>query len=262
MPAIAASGRGIVGLTWSDGRALKEDGAYRVRFTASLDGGRTFLPSKVVSSEVSHTFGQGNVTPGPVSFVDHRGIQRIAFLSTAGRFFTGGDFSGLAAGRDGVFHPFWADSRTGTFQAWTTRVRVDREPAAPCEAQKTPVDVSKQLTLVADPVTFGPGAGEISIPFRIHNAGSARISAPLTVEVLGFGDGPVAEMNREWSPAIVNAPNDKTGAGAVFDYSKALGDLCDLPPGGTTGPVVWRFHMKDVTQTPQMEVSIKGGSSN
>ena len=251
-PAIAAGGRGTIGITWFDTRGLSEDGAYRVRFTASLDGGRSFLPSKVISSEVSHVFGQGNIAPGPVSFVDHRGIQRIAFLSTAGRFFTGGDFSGLAAGRDGVFHPFWADSRTGTFQAWTTRIRIEREPAAPCAAGKSPVDVTKRVTLVADPVSFGPGADEIAIPFRLRNDGTTPITGPITVEVIGFGDGPKGEMNREWSPTIANT---------VFDYSKTLGDLCELPPGGTSGAVVWRFHMKDVTRTPQMSVSVKAVST-
>jgi hypothetical protein len=257
-PMIAAAGRGTIGITWLDARELNETGAYRVRFAASLDGGRSFLPSKVISSAVSHALGQGNIAPAPAAFVDHRGIQRIAFLSTVGRFFAGGDFSGLAADREGVFHPFWADSRTGTFQAWTTRVRVAREPATPCETQKAPADVSKRVTLVADPVSFGPGAGEISIPFRLRNDSTIPIGGPLTVEVLGFGDGPKADMNQEWSPTIENAANNKTGAGALFDYSKTLGDLCDLPPGGITEAVIWRFHMKDVTQVPQMSVVVKG----
>lgn len=257
-PAIAAGGRGAVGITWFDARELTDEGAYRVRFAASLDGGRSFLPSKVISSDVSHARGQGNIAPKPVAAVDRKGIQRVFFGSTFGRFFAGGDFGGLAADRDGVFHPFWADSRTGTFQAWTTRIRVEREPAAPCPAPKEAVDVSRQVSLIADPVSFGPGADEIAIPFRIRNDGTARIAGPLTVEVLGFGDGPNADKNREWSPAIDNASNGKPGAGALFDYSKTLGDLCDLPPGGTSGAVVWRFHMKDVTKTPAMEVVIKG----
>ena len=35
----------------------------------------------------------------------------------------------------GAFHPFWADSRTGTFQIYTAVVKVE-EPAARGESQR------------------------------------------------------------------------------------------------------------------------------
>jgi hypothetical protein len=237
---------------------LTDRNAYRVRFTASTDHGETFFPSRIVSSEVSQTLGRGNTALEPASFVDHRGIQRVAFVSAVDRFFTGGDFGGLAADRDGVFHPFWADSRTGTFQSWTTRVHIARDASTPCVAQTPPADISKRVVLVADPSLREPAANEVAIPFRIRNDSDAPISGPITIEVLGFGDGPNGDMHRESAPAILNAPNGKPGAGAVFDYSDALSDLCVLPPGASTRAVTWRFRVKDGAQIPQMSVVVHG----
>jgi hypothetical protein len=255
-PTIAAGG-GALAIAWFDTRDLTENGAYRVRFTASTDQGRTFLPSRVISSEVSHALGRGNAGFEPASFVDHRGIQRVAFVSAVDRFFNGGDYCGLAADRDGVFHPFWADSRTGTFQCWTARVHVARDAPAPCVAQTAVTDISKRVALVADPISREAGSNEVAIPFRIRNDGDAPIAGPLTIEVLGFGDGPKGELHRESAPTIVNAPNGRPGAGAVFDYSAALGDLCTLAPGASTEAVTWRFRVQGAA-IPQMSVVVHG----
>lgn len=256
-PTIAAGG-GAVAIAWFDTRDLTQTGAYRVRFTASTDQGRTFLPSRVISSEVSHALGRGNTALEPASFVDHRGIQRVAFLSAVDRFFNGGDYCGLAADRDGVFHPFWADSRTGTFQCWTARVHVAHDAATPCLAPSPSTDISKRVALVADPSVREPASNEVTIPFRIRNDSDAPISGPITIEVLGFGDGPKGDMHQESAPTILNAPNGKPGAGAVFDYSDALGDLCALPPGASTRAVTWRFRVKEGAPIPQMSVVVHG----
>ena len=256
--AAIAAGGGTVAITWFDARDLKEDGAYRVRFTASTDHGDTFLASRVISSEVSKTLGPGNTALEPASFVDRRGVQRVAFISAVDRFFPGGDFGGLAADREGVFHPFWADSRTGTFQSWTTRVHISRDGSTPCVTQTPAVDISKRVVVTADPALSSPAGNEVAIPFRILNDSDSRISGPITIEVLGFGDGPNADMNRESAPAILNATNGKSGAGAVFDYSETLGDLCYLAPGASTRPVIWRFRVQEGAHVPQMSVVVHG----
>src|SRR5439155_21141571 len=35
-----------------------------------------------------------------------------------------GDYAGLTADRDGTFHPYWIDNRTGWHQVWTAAVNV------------------------------------------------------------------------------------------------------------------------------------------
>jgi hypothetical protein len=115
------------------------------------------------------------------------------------------------------------------------------------------------VALVADPSLSGTAANELAIPFRIRNDGDAPISGPITVEVLGFGDGPNGDMNCESAPTILNAKNGKPGAGAVFDYSASLGDLCDLPPGASTAAVLWRFRLQDGVHIPNLSVVVRGG---
>jgi hypothetical protein len=42
------------------------------------------------------------------------------------RFEYGGDYFGLAADRDGVFHLIWSDSRNGVYQLWSASITVAR----------------------------------------------------------------------------------------------------------------------------------------
>jgi hypothetical protein len=50
MPTVAVNRDGVVGITWYDRRARTDNRAYDVRFTASPDGGASWLPSVVVST--------------------------------------------------------------------------------------------------------------------------------------------------------------------------------------------------------------------
>jgi hypothetical protein len=87
-----------VGVCWYDRRDNPDNLGYYVRFRASVDGGRTWLPSVRVS------------TAAQVSSEDTRKNS--------------GDTAGLAADADGVFHPVWIDNRTGIPQMWTATVKV------------------------------------------------------------------------------------------------------------------------------------------
>lgn len=106
LPAIAVNDDGVVGVAWSDTRRDPTGECFDIYFTASLDGGATFLPNVRVTPELSC----------PKASAKQRGV--------ASRWPLGGDYSGLAAGADGRFHLFWIDSRTGIYQVWTTTARV------------------------------------------------------------------------------------------------------------------------------------------
>lgn len=122
MPAVTVDKDGIVGVIWHDRRNWTVDQRRKdpgnecseIFFSASLDGGKTFLPNVRVSTQ-SCPGVPGNSIPsfGP-------GSQAISE-----RFPTGGDYIGLTATSDGVFHALWADSRTGVYQLWTTSIRVN-----------------------------------------------------------------------------------------------------------------------------------------
>jgi hypothetical protein len=98
MPTIAVNGNGVVGVSWYDRRDNQDNLGYYVRFAASLDGGKTWLPRVRVS------------TAAQVANDDPRKNS--------------GDTAGLTADANGVFHPVWIDNRTGIPQMWTTTVKV------------------------------------------------------------------------------------------------------------------------------------------
>jgi hypothetical protein len=99
-PAIAVSAAGIVGLAWYDTGRDPRGECFDVDFSASLDGGRTFLAAVRVTPEMSC----------PPTGQDRAVASRWPF---------GGDYSGLAATADGRFRIFWSGSRSGVSQVWT-----------------------------------------------------------------------------------------------------------------------------------------------
>jgi photosystem II stability/assembly factor-like uncharacterized protein len=104
-PSIAVNRDGIVGVSWYE---IHDKSCFDVYFTASLDGGKTFLPEVRVSSATSCPD-----TPRDKGAFD------------AGTTFgAGGDYSGLAATSDGIFHLVWSDARTGIYQLRTASVAV------------------------------------------------------------------------------------------------------------------------------------------
>lgn len=242
-PAIAVNDQGVVGVIWFDTRGLKPDGSeYHVYFTASVDGGETFLPPVQLSSAPSYRWGAGNYAISPSAWGDPKKNLRITFLSAAARWGHGGDYIGLTTDGEGTFHPFWPDSRTGTFQAMTSRVRVAPAalPAPSAYAEATDgnsTSVTDRVEFVFDLTTYDPATQELSLPIRLKNISGEPIHKPISVVVKAFGSG-TGEMFREKAPAILNAANGKPREGAVFDYSSALRDLEALEPNAMTEAMV------------------------
>lgn len=114
LPTVAVNGDGVVAVAWLDWRNSGDRADCTELYVAtSMDGGASFEPESPVSDEPSC---YGTVENG----------------ATARRWrLGGGDYLGLTAGADGVFHVAWPDSRSGRFQVWTSRIRVgDAESSA------------------------------------------------------------------------------------------------------------------------------------
>ncbi|MBA3714084.1 MAG: hypothetical protein H0W76_16770 [Pyrinomonadaceae bacterium] len=275
-PAVAVNHQGTVGVMWFDTRDLKnDDSEYHAYFTASVDGGESFLPPARLSSAPSLRWGTGNLAFSPSVWAASASTQRITFLSAAQRFSNGGDYMGLTADAGGVFHPFWADGRTGTFQAWTSQVQVEL-PAKPpamngavpmppggssaatvAPQEKAEVSLTDKIQLVMDPTTYDPVTRELQLPIRLKNLSDQPIYKPITVQVKGFGSG-MGDLLKDKSPLILNATNGQPQDGATFDYSSALRDLEALEPQGQTEAMVWRFKLVAPLRTPDMHVNVTG----
>jgi hypothetical protein len=129
MANVAVNRAGIVGVMWYDRRDHPDNLGWDVRFSASLDGGATFLPS-VKISERANTFPPGASlarSRTDASTGDSAALQRATVAAARESFkYMGGDTAGLAADASGAFHPVWVDNRTGVPQVWTAKVVVRR----------------------------------------------------------------------------------------------------------------------------------------
>jgi hypothetical protein len=102
-PSITVNKDGVIAVSWYE----RQDKCLDIYFTASLDSGQSFLPEVKVS----------NATSCP-DVPQNKGAFAL--------FDAGGDYSGLAATSDGLFHVVWSDARSGIYQLRTATVNVKR----------------------------------------------------------------------------------------------------------------------------------------
>jgi hypothetical protein len=263
MPAIAVSDSGVVAVTWSDTRHAKNNQTYRQYFSASLDGGETWLTPVPVATQDADTYGAGNVRLQAHTARFPADSMRIGLISAASRWAAGGDYIGLAADKRGVFHPFWPDARTGTFQVMTAEVTIARADVAMKAAgpdagaalvQRT---VTNSIELVMDPSRYDGETKTAFLPIRLKNVGTNPIHGPIRVIIRGFGSGE-GKLLQEFAPEVLNAANGKTGDGAEFDFTPQIGTSGVLMPGATTGAVELRLRVKDPLQVPDLHIEVRG----
>jgi hypothetical protein len=277
-PAIAVNKDGVVGVTWFDSREDKSGKKYHQYFVASADGGDTFTKPVQVSSEISDPDGRGNSQLAPMVGV-YDGKLMLSVISAASRWGSGGDYMGLAADKDGAFHPFWADARSGTFQVYTARVAVElpekaaaakpgatapataAKPASPPSLVET--SLVDRVEFVFDPTTWDPEKKQLSIPVRLRNVSTQPIYAPIRVEVLGFGfpeyeNDDDKKRNAENAPTFLSASNGKAKEGAVIEMGGAVAGSDALQPGAITNPVVFRLQLVDPSKMPSVNLKATG----
>lgn len=258
-PALAVNREGAVGVMWLDTGAAQGRDGWDAWFSVSLDGGASFLPARRVSSETSTPFAAGNVRPVPIDVRStEKGVSATLYSGFSG-FADGGDYMGVAADADGVFHPFWADARTGIYQVMTARVRVEAG-AAPAAARPAgePRSLAGEVTLDFDPARVDWSHGELLVPVRLRNVSHETLAGPFTVELRSVStqsdDAAAGAVTK-----VLNASNGKDGAGAIFDYAGALRDLTGLAPGAVSEAVVWRVRPALLRNTNvTFEADVKG----
>jgi hypothetical protein len=239
-PAIAVNQEGVVGVEWFDTRNARHGESFEVYFSASLDGGATFLPATRVSSAPSVPANAENLKPFAMPQQEQDSLS-LYFLSPLNRWSGGGDYIGLAADAHGRFHAFWPDSRSGSYQIYTAVLTVAGADPVP-DPVRLPANVTAKIELLCDPVVYDTHSREMTIPVRIRNVSAQTLYGPLTLEVNGL----VRPDLKKWEmedlanvPEILNAKNSKPGPGAIFDYSQALGTVEELLPQGTSEAVPW-----------------------
>jgi hypothetical protein len=268
MPMVAANKEGIVGISWYAGKASRHFTAAPVdprlalhawylkgldvrcdvdeRFTASLDGGKTVLPSVVVNPVPD---------PKPIKFVpsvvfDDRfnpaevsgGFRVSIEYSTTGN----GDTQGLAVAPDGSFYPAWVDFRTGVGMIRTARIDVlpttapDKSSApvtAECDPCQPPNEPDMPFTTV--PVPKSLPANDATAAFQVKMLRSSRDEEHNVYTIDIQLEGPAGQLARgdylqliygQWpaDAAFLNADNGLRGAGARWLFKAEDG------PGAAT----------------------------
>ena len=104
-PQIAVNNEGTVGIIWQDRTDDPNGDCQYLYFTASIDGGKNYLPPIKVSSKLSCMENDQNHWAGT-------------------RYRSGGDYTGFVAKPNGNFQAIWADSRNGNAQLYMAEIKV------------------------------------------------------------------------------------------------------------------------------------------
>ncbi len=228
MPALAVNRNGVLGVMWYDRRDHPDELGYDVRFSASLDGGESFLPSVLVSTGGGSAIQmKETLLLGPLlalAKADGRAHAGFAWPTSD----NGGDTAGLACDLDGVFHSLWIDRRSGVQQVSTTRVTVNGT-AMPNggEGLETLRDFSSKAEVRYSLAHLDLTTNEIIIGAAITNISKEPIPGRLTLRLLGLS-------SNSGLIEAQNADNGATSSGAVWEFHTASGG--SLQPGALTVP--------------------------
>lgn len=233
MPTVAVNRDGVVGVMWYDRRENRDNLGWHVRFSASLDGGETFLPSVKISESPARfdetikwpvffwravSGGGSSASPGPILNLD---------LEVMGQLFNGGDYNGMATDADGVFHPLWADNRTGLHQLWTTRISV-KGVVQPNPELKNLEDITEKVTLEILRAEYDRKTDSLTLDVRVTNTSKNNLLTPFKARIVDLKSDIAGQL------AIITEQNHRHGIGALLNLGEA-NNGSTLRPGESTG---------------------------
>jgi len=234
-------------VTWNDRRAHKNE-CYDLYFSASLDGGDSFLPNVTPKGKPTCSMQTANWAPNAevsaypktedgVS-VEGQGFN-ILMIST--RFPGGGDTQGLAAGADGVFHAAWIDGSSGVMRLAETQFTVFGSAA---ERAKGEQDVSTQVKLVAEQCAFDWKDNSFACRMHLENKSPLPVTGPFAVELQNMRVN-LTGFKTE------NADNGRTAEGARWKFAAPGGEKARLEPGASTAVRSFRWVFKQIPEKPE-----------
>jgi hypothetical protein len=218
-PVVAVNKQGVIGIAWGD-RRDNPDLGWWYRFTASLDGGETFLPSVRVSEAPNTYTGPRDWTPAASAEKSASGDVASTDLNIfPGLFlYNAGHTGGMDVSSDGTFYPVWIDNRTGLPQMWIAPVTVAGQVLKHGSAELAALDdISDKASLEVEKTDFDPVKNMVTVTARLKNTSKETILGPVKGRVRWL-DSAVGKV------IILNADNKQPGPGAVWDFSSLLKD--------------------------------------
>src|SRR6266496_919860 len=247
VPMLAVNQEGIVGVAWFDGRNAVDNKGYDIYFTASTDGGHTFLPSVRVSSATSKPtkYGQNTLSQFFIDKSREKGERVITMTSPFSTRSTGADYSTMAVDGLGRFHPLWIDARNGAaWQLYTSTIRIISEKAIQTLSEKHSIQANKNglhncvlddhIQLLFEEPQWNNKSDEMVVPMRILNASSDTIIEPIKVKLSGItlSSSRAKTYAKVSVPKLFNSIHATFGDSAEFIYPISLHS--PLFPNGVT----------------------------
>jgi hypothetical protein len=239
--AVTVNNHGVVGVAFNDRRDDPQNSCFRLYFTASLDGGRTFLPNIKASDQPTCPLTTPNSAVSASSFIERpfdltkeRPRPVVALSGASFRWPNGGDTQGLVAGPDGVFHSAYINGGSGVMQLWSKTLSVDGTAALQSPFVSPRKDLSRDLALEVSEPRIDLATHTVSLNVRLVNRSSATVSGPFTV-VLDDLVGTLKGMH------VTNSDNGMAARGAAWNFS--IGGQTSLPPHqkSDTRVLRWEF---------------------
>jgi hypothetical protein len=264
LPELAVNTSGVVAATWYDRREALNQKDHRLRVSASLDGGDTWMPSEPVSTNAfvytptpewrasAQAIGGGRRTRPEAERTDM--FETLVFPGA--RLYDAwnhgmGDYAAMTAAADGRFHAFWIDNRTGVAQMYTSAITVDGAASALGSPELDGLEnISTFVEVQYTTAVFNPETRTLDLGFQMLNTSTRTLFGPMKMRFLGMTSdfGP---------PTVVTADGRATGAGALVDVSTTV-PAEGLAPGATSGiaRVTLRFAPGQVTLNPRGNTDI------
>jgi hypothetical protein len=240
MPTLAVNGDGVVGLTWNDRRDVPDGIGYVTRFTASLDGGDTWLPSVRVSEQPARFRPEGE---GVAGWVAPGGAGPLTFQVARVGFSGAGDTAGLRGDGDGVFHALWIDNRAGRGEIYTAAITVAGTVGKNGGGTLASLaDVSGKVAVDLKDLAWDAKTQALTAEITLRNTSKETLRGRLVARLLSVS-------SEAGVAAVANADNGVAGAGATYDLT-GLVPAGGLEPDKSTGPKTIRFQLKDVRAIP------------
>jgi hypothetical protein len=235
---VAVNKDGVVGVMWFDRRDHPDNIGYTVRFRASFDGGDTFTPSAVVSSE---PYDPARTNPMPL--LESSGgwgeTGGEITLGVHGFNYNAGHTVGFTADAGGTFHALWVGNSTKVPQLWTAPITVAGEVHRNGAARLSPlVDVTKKLRYGITRRVWDRSTGIVEADIALQNLSTDTISGALMMRL-------VTLSSDVGTVEVVNSDLGGKGEGAVFDFTSLLNGGV-LRPQEWTKPKHVRFRVKQI----------------
>jgi hypothetical protein len=244
LPQVAVNRQGVVGVMWYDHREDPRGSAYRPRFSASLDGGETFLASVAIASAPEVLNRDKHLAPWIVgggdmdaTSIDPPGTPLHSLEADVMLYFAvTGDTAGLQADASGAFWGLWVDNRTNYDQMWTAPVRVSGAPVKHGSRELANLeDISDKAYIHYTNFFADETYSQVSLTGVLVNRSDSDLYGPIKARLLRL-QSDLGTMR------VANAENHGDGVNAVWQFELADGAL---HPGETSKPIKFAFNIQN-----------------